>query len=100
MNNGYIFTMAIIVNEAVSAELRVDLAIDVMHQLRKFEDNKVPVMDTIGRAFQLEKHPKYFFVILDEESTRDYLKDDPDRKRKDILNYIVVSEKKLREELL
>lgn len=88
----------IIVNENVSAETRIDLGVAVMNQLRSEFEGKKPLTETIGKAFPLAGKPGYYFVILDGESTADYLKSS--HYRKDPVNYVVVSEKKLKEELI
>ena len=88
----------IIVNENVSAETRVDLSIAVMDQLRNEFEGKKPLTETMGKAYPLAGKPGYYFAILDGESAADYLNDPYLREHP--VNYIVVSEKKLKEELI
>lgn len=88
----------IIVNENVSAKIRIELGLAVINQLRSEFDGKKPITETMGKAFPLAGKPGYYFVILDGESTADYLK--APHLREHPVNCIVVSEKKLREELI
>ena len=86
----------IIVNENVSAKTRISLGLAVINQLRSEFDGKKPYAETIGKAFPLAGKPGYYFVVLDGESTANYLKSPHYREYP--VHCIVVSEKKLMEE--